>query len=216
MDNRLAVFLFFTDTDGNNVKADGTGRITVTELDFDGNKVGNPYSYEVEFEKDGFQTWRDDSGLKHTAHAFYINQEFASRGLYWDVSMEVTLEDGTYWPDVDTRFISADSPQETMQTIPEPIPSLSPSNLCGSEPITVNLFCGISLQSKSGGGEGIQKSGYDGSQLSSIIFTEQPVQASFENSLTSQNSVDTVPNPSSTTAWFRDIPLQVILATILP
>jgi flagellar motor switch protein FliN/FliY len=29
----------------------------------------------------------------------------------------------------------------------------------------VNLFCEISPQSKSGGGGGIQKSGYDGSQL---------------------------------------------------
>ena len=110
MDNRLAVFLYFTDTDGNNVKADGTGRITVTELDFDGNKVGKPYSYEVEFEKDGFQTWVDSSGLglKQTAHAFYINQEFAGKGLWWDVSMEITLEDGSYWADVDNRFVSAD------------------------------------------------------------------------------------------------------------
>ena len=29
----------------------------------------------------------------------------------------------------------------------------------------MNRFCGISLQSKSGGGGGIQKSGYEGSQL---------------------------------------------------
>ena len=35
--------------------------------------------------------------------------------------------------------------------------------------MTVNLFCGISLQSRSGGGEGIQKSGYDGSQLGYFV-----------------------------------------------
>ena len=46
----------------------------------------------------------------------------------------------------------------------QPIPSLSPSNLCGSGCNTVNLFWGISPQSKSGGGGGIQKSGYEGSQ----------------------------------------------------
>ena len=108
IDNKLSVFLFFTDINGNNVKADGTGIITLTELDLDGNKVGKPYSYEVEFEKDGFQTWRDSSGLKHTGHAFYINQELAGRGLYWDVSMDITLEDGTQWADVDIRVVSAD------------------------------------------------------------------------------------------------------------
>ena len=32
----------------------------------------------------------------------------------------------------------------------------------------MKFFCGISLQSKSGGGGGIQKSGYDGSQLLSV------------------------------------------------
>jgi len=122
IDNKLSVFLFLTNSDGKNVKAAGTGRITVTELDLDNEKIGTPYSYEVEFEKDGFQTWRDSSGLKHTAHAFYINQELAGRGLWWDVSMDITLEDGSQWADVDIRVISADSPQETMQTIPEPIP----------------------------------------------------------------------------------------------
>jgi len=108
IDNKLSVFLFLINSDGNNVKADGTGRITVTELDLYGDKVGTPYSYEVEFEKDGFQTWRDSSGLQHTAHVFYINQELAGRGLYWDVSMDITLEDETQWADVDTRVISAD------------------------------------------------------------------------------------------------------------
>jgi len=34
--------------------------------------------------------------------------------------------------------------------------------------MTVNLFCEISLQFKSGGGEGMQESGYDGSQLSCV------------------------------------------------
>jgi len=41
----------------------------------------------------------------------------------------------------------------------QPIPSLSPSNLWGSGCNTVNRFCGISLQSKSGGLDGMQKSG---------------------------------------------------------
>ena len=46
-----------------------------------------------------------------------------------------------------------------------PIPSLSTSNLCGSGGRTVKFLVGISLQSKSGGLGGIQKSGYAGSQL---------------------------------------------------
>ena len=47
-----------------------------------------------------------------------------------------------------------------------PIPSLSPSNPCGSAPVTRNFLCGkTSLQSRSGGGDAMQRSGYDGSQL---------------------------------------------------
>ena len=106
-DNRLTVVLTFTDSDGNNLKADGIGKITVTELDYS-EKVGRPYSYDVEFEKDGFVTWTDNLEGKHTAYAFYINQEFAGKGLSWDVSMEITLESGLHWPDVDNRFISRD------------------------------------------------------------------------------------------------------------
>ena len=37
----------------------------------------------------------------------------------------------------------------------QPTPSLSRSNPCGSDPETVNLFCEMSGQFKSGGGEGI-------------------------------------------------------------
>jgi len=44
-------------------------------------------------------------------------------------------------------------------------PSPSRSNPCGSEPETANLLPDTSEQSKSGGGDGIQKSGYEGSQL---------------------------------------------------
>ena len=44
------------------------------------------------------------------------------------------------------------------------MPSLSASNLCGSDPTTLKFFFEISLQSKSGGGDGIQTSGYEGSQ----------------------------------------------------
>ena len=107
-DNRLTVFLTFTDEDGKNVKADGTGTITVTELDYSSEKVGRPYSYDVEFEKDGFVTWTDNLGVKHTEYRFYINQEFAGRALSWDVSMDIILEDGLYWADVDNRFTSRD------------------------------------------------------------------------------------------------------------
>ncbi len=48
------------------------------------------------------------------------------------------------------------------------MPSLSPSNLCGSDCNTVNRFCVMSLQSKSGGNEGIQKSGYDSLHTSEL------------------------------------------------
>jgi len=100
--------MLYKDEDGNNLKADGKGTITVTELDYSSEKVGRPYSYDVEFEKDGFVTWTDNLGDKHTAYAFYINQEFAGKGLSWDVSMEITLESGLHWPDVDTKFTSFD------------------------------------------------------------------------------------------------------------
>jgi len=107
-DNRLAVFLYFTDNDGNDVKADGKATITVTKLDYD-EKVGIPYSYDVEFDKNGFLTWRDNLGSKHTAYRFDINQFFGGRGtLWWDVSMDITLEDGRTWVDVDNRFYSTD------------------------------------------------------------------------------------------------------------
>src|SRR5215203_5007347 len=44
-------------------------------------------------------------------------------------------------------------------------PSYGPSSRCGSAPITRMSAYGISLQSRSGGGGGMQTSGYDGSQL---------------------------------------------------
>jgi len=106
-DNRLTVVLTFTDSDGNNLKADGIGTITVTELDRS-EKIGRPYSYDVEFEKDDFITYTDNLGDKHTEYRFFIDQEFAGKGLSWDLSMEITLEDGMYWADVDTRFTSLD------------------------------------------------------------------------------------------------------------
>ena len=46
----------------------------------------------------------------------------------------------------------------------QPIPSPSISKPCGSGDKTVKPFCGISGQFKSGGANGIQKSGYDESQ----------------------------------------------------
>ena len=46
-----------------------------------------------------------------------------------------------------------------------PIPSPSPSNLCGSFGNTAKSLCSISPQSKSGGGDGIQKSRYAASQI---------------------------------------------------
>ena len=46
----------------------------------------------------------------------------------------------------------------------QPIPSPSLSKPCGSGDKTVKPFCGISGQFKSGGADGIQKSGYDESQ----------------------------------------------------
>ena len=45
------------------------------------------------------------------------------------------------------------------------MPSLSPSNLCGSGCLTRKFRYGMSLQSRSGGGGGIHTVGYDGSQL---------------------------------------------------
>jgi len=108
-DNRLAVFLYFTDNDGNNVKADGTGTITVTRLDSNMVKKDLSSSYDVEFKKDRFLTWRDNSGFKHTAYRFDINEFFGGKGtLWWDVSMDITLEDGRTWVDVDNRFYSLD------------------------------------------------------------------------------------------------------------
>jgi len=107
-DNELSVYLYFTDTDGRDVKADGKATITVTDLDWDREKTGRPYSYEFEFERDGFQTWRDSSGIKNTAYRFDINQEFASETVSWDVSLEIETDNGLYWDDVDTTFISTD------------------------------------------------------------------------------------------------------------
>lgn len=45
------------------------------------------------------------------------------------------------------------------QLFSQPIPSLSESKLCGSGGRTVKLRCSISLQSRSGGGEGMQTVG---------------------------------------------------------
>jgi hypothetical protein len=45
------------------------------------------------------------------------------------------------------------------------MPSLSPSKPCGSGDSTLKFLCLISEQSKSGGGEGIQTSGYAESQF---------------------------------------------------
>jgi len=106
-DNRLSVYLYFTDSDGRDVKADGKATITVTELDWDSEKTGRPYSYEFEFEKDGFQTWRDSSGVRHIAHVFKINQEFAG-GIMWDASIDIETKSGLFWDDVDTTFYSSD------------------------------------------------------------------------------------------------------------
>jgi hypothetical protein len=57
----------------------------------------------------------------------------------------------------------------------QPIPSPSLSKPWGSEPVTENLFCGISGQLRSDGGGAIQKSGYDGSQLVLTELTELSV-----------------------------------------
>lgn len=45
------------------------------------------------------------------------------------------------------------------------MPSPSPSKRCGSGGRTRKFLYGMSLQSKSGGGGGMQTVGYDGSQL---------------------------------------------------
>jgi len=55
-----------------------------------------------------FQTYRDNSGLKHTMHRFDINQYFGGDGIWWDVSIDIETKDGTYWYDVDNRFDSYD------------------------------------------------------------------------------------------------------------
>jgi len=121
-DNELLVAVYFTDNDANYVKPDGTGTISVTELDNNLEDVGvSPWLYEVEFEEDGFLTWRDDSGLKHTAYRFFINQEFEGKALYWEVSMDITLEDGyTGWSDVTTMFTSAET-----KIVDKPIPLIA-------------------------------------------------------------------------------------------
>src|SRR4051812_8412927 len=47
-------------------------------------------------------------------------------------------------------------------------PSYEPSKWCGSGGKTVNRLAPISPQSRSGGGEGMHTSGYDGSQLAAL------------------------------------------------
>ncbi len=59
--------------------------------------------------------------------------------------------------------------EDVVEPTSQPIPSLSPSNLCGSGGITLKFEYPISPQSKSGGYSGIHTSGYDESQLFSWV-----------------------------------------------
>ena len=106
-DDKTTVSLSFTDNDANYVKADGDVKITLCQEIAFTDDLTRCFTNSFSFDKGGFVTWQDNTGRKITSHQFTINGEL-SGGWWWQASAEITLEDGTYWADVDTRFWSSD------------------------------------------------------------------------------------------------------------
>ena len=102
-DDKTTVVMLLTNNDGNYVKANGNVKITLcNEIAFT-DQLTNCFSNSFSFKKDSFYTWQDNFGRKFTGHQFVINGEL-SAGWWWDVSADITLDDGKQWVDVDARF----------------------------------------------------------------------------------------------------------------
>ena len=107
-DDKTTVVMYLTNNDGNYVKANGNAKITLCYELIHEDRFIDCFSNEFKFEKDGFYTWRDSSGLKRTAHQFVIYQELRG-GFSWDASADITTENGLSWVDVDTTFAALES-----------------------------------------------------------------------------------------------------------
>ena len=105
LDDKTTVILFFTNNDGNYVKANGEVKITICHVPYGEDRLTNCFSNEFEFEKGDFYTRQDNSGRKLIGHQFVIYKEL-SAGLSWDASTDIITENGISWVDVDTTFIS--------------------------------------------------------------------------------------------------------------
>jgi len=106
-DNITTVILRLTDKNGKFVKANGDAKITLcNEVAFT-DRLTDCFSNDFEFTKDDFYSRQDNSGNKFTARQFAIYQEL-SGGWWWQASMDITLENGLTWYDVDSRFWSSE------------------------------------------------------------------------------------------------------------
>ena len=106
-DDKTTVILYLTNNDGNYVKATGTATITLCHAPLFEDVLTDCFSNGFTFTKGGFYTWTDNSGRKITGHQFVINQELLGE-FSWDASIDITLEDGTAWVDVDTTFFAVE------------------------------------------------------------------------------------------------------------
>lgn len=109
-DDETNVTLYFTNNDGNYVKASGKVKITLCAVPYGTDKLIDCFSNDFKFEKSGFYTWQDSYGRQITGHSFVIYQELVGDEVTfrWDASADITLENGYSWVDVDTSFQAFD------------------------------------------------------------------------------------------------------------
>jgi len=107
LDDKTTVIMFFTNNDGNYVKANGEVKITICHVPYGEDRLTDCFSNEYKFEKGDFYTMQDYSGRKLIGHQFVIYKELSAAGLGWDASADITTEKWS-WVDVDTRFTSLD------------------------------------------------------------------------------------------------------------
>jgi len=105
-DDKTTVVLYFTDNDGDNVKANGNVEITLCQEVAFTDQLTKCFSRTFDFKKDDFYTVQV-AGSKLTGHQFVVDRELWG-GWWWQVSMDITLEDGTTWYDVDDRFYASE------------------------------------------------------------------------------------------------------------
>jgi len=101
MDDKTTVFLYFTDNDGDYVKATGDVKITLCKKDVYTDMLYSCFSSTMNFEKDDFFT-RDG----RTGHMFVVYGVLRGGGS-WDVSMDINIPSlDLHWDDVDTSLFS--------------------------------------------------------------------------------------------------------------